>query len=165
MNRMSRAELCPTCIASVRANRSGLLWRANITRVRSLGLRSSHNISRPMRSGRLASARCCFSYCWRFPAAIASASAKACRSPSRIPSPVIASTPPDASPTRATLPRCTLRRVCMEVTAPRSRLVIFLPAILCCISGNSPIARSNDAASEWAEIITMQISFGPTGVT
>ncbi len=39
--------------------------------------------------------------------AITSANAVACRNPSRIPSPVIASTPPDASPINATFPRCT----------------------------------------------------------
>ena len=60
--------------------------------------------SRAINAGRRANRRCAASYRDKSPRSIASANAIACRNPSANPSPVIASTLPEASPTNATFP-------------------------------------------------------------
>src|SRR5262249_40552837 len=116
------AESSPTCRARSWANIAGLAASARRTRLRSQSVRSSVSSNSDMNAGRRARFRWLASYAARLPEARAPAKAGAWRKARRSPSPVIASTEPEASPIRTTLSRAILFNVRVTDTAPRSEL-------------------------------------------
>src|SRR5215475_6285258 len=156
--------LSPTCTAINLANTSGAAANALRTLSRNRGRPCKTCSAAAMFPGRRAICLCLLSYSCKSPDTIASTAATACSNPSRNPSPVIASTVPDASPIKITFPRTTRRKRCVPVTPPRSVVEIFSPRSLPASSACSAKSVSIFASASLFRIAT-QISFPPTGVT
>src|ERR1035438_4163494 len=121
LERKSVVESSPTCMASMPAKSFGCPARARMARERKPPGRSSSSIRSARNSGRRPMRRCSAWYRERSPASSAAASATACWKSRQSPSPVMASTEPEASPTSTTLSRYTALRRRDAVTPPRSR--------------------------------------------
>src|SRR5206468_4051932 len=117
----------------------------------------------PIQYGRRMSRRCAVSYRPRSLAASASARAAACLNARPNPSPVIASTQPDASPINATRPRQTRDSLSIEVTPPRCALV-GSPCPSRAASPGSARRALSSRSRGFLEITAAQTSIEPTGV-
>ena len=107
---------------------------------------------------------CAVSYARKSPCTIAAANAGACWNAKLNPSPVTASTDPEASPTSATRPCDTRRKRRDADTAPRSVEDSEAPLNRAANPGNFTTASSNRNRRS-RESTATPTSFQPTGVT